>query len=641
MIHADFETKSAYDLIKGGAYNYAAHPTTDVNCLSWAFDNDDPFIWFPGDTRPLELIERVQAGELFAAWNAQFERLIWNWIMPRYGFPTIPLEQFYCIAALSRARGFPGALEKAARFANLPAQKDMEGHRLMMKLCKPRRVEEDGTIVWWDDERDYERLGEYCIQDVKVERAMFDLFIPFTDQELSDYHLSEEINDRGVMVDLAVARAAVDGAAKEKLTSDDAMRSLTGIDSCTKVAQIKAWVESEWREIPDLNKTTINDLLLEDDIPPLVAEVLELRRDNAKAAVGKFDAMLARSDIDGIVRGLFMFRGAGQTGRFSSIGLQFQNLIAECMPEAIPVLLKHGIKGLRMLGDPIQILTKLVRPSVIAAPGKTFLIGDFAQIEARITAWLAGETDLLNAFRLGMSPYSMFGQEVTGREIDKHKTPQDYKVFKACILGLGFGGGEGALARSLKKENIVVPLETRKEYVDAYRNRYTKIKALWYRLRDAVLMAYFSPGTMVQVGPVHYMYDGEHLWCRLPSGRLMCYPYVRLAQDDFGEDCLEYKRGNRAPKAGVMEWPHVRIWHGLTMENLAQAIAFDLLMAALRRLRKWGVRVHVHDEIVVEVDEDKASALVPEFEKLMTELEPWAEGLPLAAEVQISDRYKK
>lgn len=641
MIQIDFETRSVVNLITDGVYNYAAHPLTDVNCLGWAIDEEEVDIWYPGDPVPEKLVSAINRGHLIGAWNAAFERLIWNNVLIRYGFSPIPLEWFYCIAALSRSRGFPGKLEKAAVFAGIPAQKDMEGHALMMKLCKPRRVEEDGTVIWWDDVNDHRRQGEYCKQDVRVQRAIYNMLVPFTNQELADYHLSEEINDRGILVDLELARAAVTGVAEEKITSDDAIDTLTdgAVTACTQVQRILAWVEQEWKVLPSLNKSDVLDAMLEDDIPPHVHEVLELRLENSKSAVSKFAAMINRSDTEGIVRGLFVFHGAGP-GRFTSYGLQVQNLVTESNLEAIPILKQHGIQGLYMMGDVIKILSQMVRPSFMAAPGKTFLIGDFAQIECRGVAWLAGEEKQLKLFRAGVSPYAAFGTKVLGTPVTKNGTPTEYKVFKACILGLGFGGAEGALARSMKKERIVLLPEQQTEYVKAYRSEYTNIVNFWYRLRDAMLLAMYSRGTIVPIGPVSYLFDGEHLWCRLPSGRMICYPFAEVVTDDWG-DSIQYRRGNRSPKSGVMEWPVVRLWHGMAIENLAQGIAFDLLMGALRRLRQWQIRMHVHDEAVAEVDERFADTLLKKFLEIMSRGEEWSEGFPIEAEGKVSKRYVK
>lgn len=641
MIHLDFETRSLIDLIKHGSYRYAMDPSTDVNCFGWAIDEDPVELWEPGDEIPAALLAAIMRGDLIAAWNAQFERLIWNNVLTNYGFPSLPIERFYCIAALSRARGFPGKLEKAARFAGLRYQKDMEGHYLMLKLCKPRRVEEDGTVVWWDDPMDYHRLGSYCMQDVEVERAMMHIMIPFTDQELADYHLSEVINDRGVCVDVELAEAAVLGAAKEKLTSDEAMRSLTdgAVTACTQVQRILEWVEQEWKALPSLNKTDVYDALAEDDIPPHVQDVLELRLDNAKAAVSKYAAIL-NHQIDGVVYGGYLYRGAGQTGRFTSLGVQRHNLQRDSRTDTIPILKKRGIAGLRMMGDPVKMLGQMVRPTFMAAPGRTLLVGDFAQIEARVTAWLAGEEQLLKIFRVNGDPYCAFGTIAFKRKITKADTKERF-ISKGCVLGLGFGGSEGALARTLKKEgNMTLPLDERKGHVKTYRSTYAAIVKFWHALNQAVLKAMFAPGTIVEISYVSYLFDGEHLWCKLPSGRMMCYPFARITQDDYG-DCVEYRRGNRSPKSGVIEWPTVRLWYGIETENLAQAIAFDLLMGAMQRLGESDIRLHTHDEIVLEVDDAVADKLLPAFLETMSAGESWAEGLPVFAEGYTCKRYVK
>lgn len=642
MIHADFETRSDVDLLKAGVYNYVASPFTDVNCLGWAIDDEEPELWLPGSPPPKKLLKAILKGEMIAAWNAQFERLVWNNCLVRHGFPKVPLEQFYCIAALSRARGYPGKLEKAARFCGLKYQKDMEGHTLMLKLCKPREYAEDGTPVWWDYQPDYERLGEYCLQDVIVERAMYESFVPLQDWELRDYHISEEINDRGVCVDIDLARAAVISSEKEKIDATDVLVALTDgeVTSYNQVARILDWVEQEWKALPDLKKTTVLDALVEDDIPPHVADVLELRLENAKAAVSKFAAMLARSNSDDVARGLYMWRGAG-TGRFTSMGVQIHNLVRDSSVDTIPILKKHGIAGLRMLGDPVKLLSQMVRPAFVASPGNTFLIGDYAQVEVRVTAWAANEMYLLPLFRQGISPYLTFGKEAYGREIHKERDEKEYKSSKSCVLGLGFGGAEGALARAMKPEGIVLPGDELTRLVGLYRELNPRIVKYWYELREAALNAMYSKGSIVQCGIVAYLFDGEHLWMRLPSGRLVCYPFAKVTADDYDRDSIEYRRGNRSPKAGVSEWPTVRLWYGMQIENIAQAIAYDLLSGALRRLREWWVRIHVHDEIVPEVPKELAEQLLPEFLDIMAQGESWSEGLPLKAEGKISDRYIK
>lgn len=645
FLHLDFETRSTVDLPKAGLYVYARHPSTEVLCASWAIGEGPTALWNRGDRPHKRMLDYLDKGGMIAAWNAAFERQIWNRIFVRHGVPELPIERFYCVAALARARGYPGSLDKAARFAGLPAKKDMSGHRLMMKLCRPRAYEEDGTPIWWEDPQDHRDLGTYCRQDTEVERAMMALLLPFTDDELADYHMSEHINDAGVYVDVELARKAVYESERETLDSNVTLKLLTegAVTSHTQVKKILAWAETQGVYLPDLTKGTVEEALDDSSIPPDVAEVLELRHGNAKAAISKFNAIVTR-ESEGKVQGLYVFRGAGQTGRFSSFGLQIHNLLSETAADAIPVFKRRGIKGLRMLGDPVHLLAAMIRPTFIPAPGKVFLIGDFAQVEARIAAWLAKAAKLLKAFAdPKRDVYCEFGTTAYGRTITKADSAER-KVSKACVLGLGFGGHVGALSRSLRKDKIALPNSRLVELVDTYRKDFApEVVQFWYALNDAVVLAVSRAGTMVDIGPVSYLFDGVHLWCRLPSGRFMCYPYAVLEEGEYG-GVVEYRRGNRAPKAGVTQWPMVALWHGMEIENLAQAIALDLLVLALRRVTAdadFTVRMHTHDEIVAEVDADRAEELSARFMALMDEAPEWAKGLPLKVEVQTADRYIK
>lgn len=643
MIFLDFETRSFIDLVKRGAHIYAAHPTTEIQCMSYAVDDDEMQIWHRGTPLPKDFLAYVKRKDCqIAAWNAQFERLMWNTPGLRQDFPPMPLNRFYCLAALARARGFPGKLEHAARFAETGFQKDMEGHRIMTRLCKPR---DDGT--WNEDPEDLRKQGEYCIIDSEVERAIFKMLVPFDPQELAAYHRTERINDRGICVDLALAEKVVKAVESEKVDFNLELAVLTegAVKTPNQVAKIIKWCDSKGLTLPDLNKTTVADALADEEMSDDVRNVLEIREGAAKSAVGKFAAMLNRAGEDSTVRGLFMFRGAGQTGRYTSMGVQFHNQLRKSSPELIPVFMKRGLVGLEMIGSPMALLAQMVRPAFVAAAGRVFLIGDYAQIEARITAWLAEEAWLLEAFREGRDVYCEFGTDAFGRVITK-ADEQDRTISKHCVLGLGFGGAEGALRRSMKTQgNIVLEPEMETHLVQTYRDKCRKIKRYWYILRDAVLTAMYSRGTVVEIqGNVSYCYDGEHLWCKLPSGRLMCYPFAVIANDDFGNEIVRYRRGNRKPKSGRPDWPTVDLWYGMLMENLAQAIALDLLDRAQERIEDWlklDIRGHCHDEIIAEVGEGEAAALLPKFFKTMEVLPSWAEGLPIKVEGKTDRRYNK
>jgi DNA polymerase len=650
MLHIDFETRSLIDLAKEGVYRYSAHPSTEVICLAWAID-DGPVeshnLLLYGYEMPESIRSWVEGGGMIAAHNAAFERLIWTRVLgQRHGWLVPRLEQFYCTSALSRARGGPGKLEKAAVFYELPYKKDMEGQRLMLRMCRPRSCV-DGHVRWNQDPEDMERLTEYCRQDVVVERAITSVLMPFNAKELSQYHLSERINDRGVHVDLALATAAVEGMKHEREDASAALADLTDgyVTSPNQVKRIQRWLMERGVELASLDKESIEDLLQDESLPSDVREVLDIRQEQGKAAVSKFQAMLDREE-DGYLKGMYVFRGAGQTGRFASCGVQVHNLIRETDVESIKVLLAKGIDGLRLLGNPVHVLARMVRPALMADRGKVLLIGDYNAIEARITAWLANDNTLLKLFREGGDPYCDFASVAFGRNITKADELERF-VGKGCILGLGFGGAEGALDKSLRKGGVVLPADRLTSLVQLYRERHDAIRRYWYRLRDAALDSMYSPGTIFSAGLIEFVHLHNDLWVRLPSGRLMCYPYARIVDGQYGDE-IEYRRGNRSPKNGEKKWPTVRLWFGMLMENIAQGVALDLLLHAMQTIEPGPetsgdmvIRLHTHDEIVVEVDEEGATASMESFKAAMESAPDWAKGLPIKAEIKQSKRYRK
>ena len=644
MLHLDFESRSTVDLKSEGVYRYWNHPLTEVTMACWAIDDGPVHTWWPGDPCPQELRQWVRDGGMVAAHNAAFERLAWwKCMIPKHRWPEIPLDQFYCTAALARARGFPGALDKASRFGKLPFQKNMGGHALMMKLCKPRGYADSDVNqpLWHEDPEDLLEESKYCAQDVETERALTKYLIPLSKEELRDYHISERINDRGIFVDLELARAATISSDIEKLAAAETLTRLTdgAVTAHTQVARILDWLASRGVHLANLNKGTIEETLEDFELTDEEIQVLEIRRDNAKAAVTKFAAMLNRQ-IEGRVQGLFMFRGAGQTGRYSSTGVQVHNLVRDSSPQAIPILKKRGLDGLRMLGDPVALLSQMVRPAFIPAPGHSFLIGDYAAIEARIAAWLAGATTLLERFAKRQDVYCDFASRAYHKVITKKENPTERFIGKGCILGLGFGGAEGALARSLAQGKVFLPPEELRVLIDLYRKDYApEIPVYWRALDDAAMLAMRQPGRMGVAGRISYLFDGTHLWCKLPSGRLMCYPFAEVVEGEYGP-AIEYRRGNRSPKKDDPRWPTVQLWYGMLMENCCQGIAFDLLSGALRELHK-DVRIHVHDEIVVEVPTEKAGRELPKFKATMEQVPDWAEGLPIEVEAKIEQRYVK
>ena len=255
ILSLDYETRSVCPLPIEGVYRYARHPSTDITCAAWAIDDGAIGLWVPGDPLPEELIEHVAAGGLVRAWNAAFERLIWWHVAQvRHGWPAITLEQFVCTAAQARSQGWPGGLDKAARFANTGYRKDVDGHRVMLKLCRPRRTEPDGTPVWWDDPDEYAALYAYCVQDVEVERAIADALLPMQERERWLYLATEQLNDRGVRFDRDLAVRALAAAELERSESNARLAELTGgaVSGVTKIADLKTWLADAGLEIDQI-----------------------------------------------------------------------------------------------------------------------------------------------------------------------------------------------------------------------------------------------------------------------------------------------------------------------------------------------------------------------------------------------------
>jgi DNA polymerase len=380
-----------------------------------------------------------------------------------------------------------------------------------------------------------------------------------------------------------------------------------------------------------------------EDIPDNVRLALEIRQNGASAAVGKFASMLDRIGLDDVLRGMFLFRGAGP-GRFSSVGTQIHNLLRQSYPQYIPLLKKHGLKGLELIGDPIKLLAGMVRPAFIPEKGKVFLVGDYAAIEARVLAWVSGAMTPLRAFRNNEDVYCTFGTKAYGRTITKEHDPDERFISKMVVLSLGYQGGEGALDRVLRKDNVFLSQKERQYLVDFYRNEFApEVKNFWKAVSAASFKAIYTPGSIVDVGAVQFLYDGTHMWLRLPSERLICYPFAEIGQNDYG-DVVRYQRGNRSPKKGESDWPMVDLYGGLLTENICQGIALDILVAALHNVnedKRFLTRIHVHDEIVAEVQKGLEKELLLDFKDLMEATPEWARNIPIVSEVESFDRYVK
>ena len=657
MIWIDFESRSECDLKRHGVYNYAADPSTQVLCMAWALDDGEVQVWTPDQDFPMSVRQAVLAGERIYAHNAAFERLIWSYVLgPDHGAPVPALEQFVCTAAQARANCGPGSLEDVGRFAGADMRKDHKGTALVRKCCIP---------PFKHTPQDLQDLFAYCAQDVRAMRAVSQAMRPLSAQELADYHVNERINDRGVLVDVDLAKAAQNYAAQElEAIQQEVVEVTGGAITSVRSPKMREWV---WDRVgPEARKLMTTDegkqsidksvraallILAEenpDEVPHDAATVIQCADDLWASSVAKFVRMADLADVeDHRVRGAFVFSGGAATGRASSYGLQVHNFARKTAknPQAARHAMVRGHEIVPAYGKRVtDVLKGMLRPALIPAPGKSFVVADWSAIEGRVNPWLAGTVTgktKLAAFAAGLDAYivnasATFGRRyediLAGYEAEDAVAAGQRQIGKVQELACGFAGGVGAFAAMGRIYGLAMPEPEAKRMVHAWRRANPWAVTFWSDLERAYTAAMRRKGVEFKAGRVSYFFDGAHLWYCLPSGRILCYPHARLDQDG-----ISYAKASWKPAADAKEWPRARLWPGLACENVVQATAHDLLREALRALPE--AVLHVHDEVVCETDDPARTTA--EMTRVMTTPPSWAAGLPLGIEIKTMMRYGK
>ena len=646
VLWVDFETRSRCDLTTKGVYNYAQDGSTDVLCMSYAFDDDEVVTWTPD--QPFPEAVRQHKGQI-RAHNAAFERLIF-WYVLQINFN---LEQFYCTATQARANCAPGSLEDVGRFASADMRKDYRGAQLIRRLCLPQA---DGKFC--QDAALFAEMVAYCEQDVRAMRAISKAMRDLSNEELADYHVNERINDRGVLVDVALCKAAIEYASDELVEIEQLVAEVTqGEITSVRSPKMRQWVmdrvgpealklmESyrDGEKKYSIDKTVRANLLAMDDpeqVPPDVADVIQCADDLWASSVAKFARLAALADDeDHRVRGAFVFAGGSATGRASSYGAQVHNFTRKCAddPEAVRHAMVRGHKIVPTYGRRVtDVLKGMLRPALMPAPEHVLIVADWAAIEARMNPWLSAHVTSeakLDLFRTGADIYKHNASRTFNMPIEQIDKEQR-QIGKVQELACGYGGGVGAFASMGRIYGVNLPEADSRRMVDAWRRANPWAVHYWQALESAYLRAMKHPKSEFKAGRVTYYFDGQHLWYALPSGRILCYPYARLEDDG-----VSYAKASWKPAADAKEWPRARLWKGLAAENICQAAANDILRSSLRQLD--GVVLHVHDEIVLEVPASDADAAVTMLHSVMCTSPTWANGLPLEAEINIMTRYGK
>jgi DNA polymerase len=633
MLWLDFETRSTCDLRSKGVYNYAQDASTDVLCMSYAFDDEDVVTWVPSQPFP----ERVRnyTGQI-RAHNAAFERLIF-WYVLQINFK---LEQFFCTATQARANCAPGSLEDVGRFAGASMKKDHRGAQLIRLMCVPPFKDSPELMA---------EMIQYCEQDVRAMRAISQAMRDLSAEELNDYHVNERINDRGVLVDVPLCQAAVKFASDELIEIEQIVKEVTGgAITSVRSPRMREWVlervGDEAKKLMEkdgkysIDKTVRANLLLmenPDEVPADVQEVIQCADDLWASSVAKFNRLSCLADEeDQRVRGAFVFAGGSATGRASSYGAQVHNFTRKCAdePEDVRQAMVRGHAIVPRYGKRVtDVLKGMLRPALIPATGKHFVVADWAAIEARVNPWLSGRgDDKLELFRTGEDVYKVNAAATFNVRVDA-VTKDQRQIGKVQELACGFAGGVGAFAAMGRAYGISLPEPVAKRMVDGWRRANPWSVPYWSSLEEAYTRAMRNKGREFKAGRITYLFDGLHLWYALPSGRILCYPYAKLESEG-----VSYAKAAWKPAQDAKEWPRARLWKGLACENVTQAVANDLLRHSLRQLD--DVVLHVHDEIVVETADPEAAE---NLKRVMCTAPAWADGLPLAAEVETMKRYGK
>jgi len=667
-IHFDFETRSEVDLREVGHYTYAEDPSTDVLCACWAFDKGPTFAWVMGDPPPANLLEVMKLGWIDSSapyrvvgHNVTFEYLIWNNVMTRkYGWPELLRENTDCTMAMAYHSGLPGSLEEVAIALRLEVEKDMEGRKLMLKMCKPRKTK-DGSVLWHETPEQIARLVEYCRQDVETERAVDHMLTDLPPIERQLWLLDQEINARGISFRAEEAVRAVELLEENKHDLNRKISKISGgaISSVMAVGQIGDWIKSKGVQMKGVASADVLEALESEGLPAHVRAVLELRRAGSKSSTAKIKKLIDSSLAYGRARGMFQYYGANQTGRWAGRLVQMQNLPRptlkqDVIEEFLDRLWDITLIGIRRkYGEPMEVISSCIRGLLSSEEGKTLNAGDFANIEGRVLAWLAGYEEKLNRFRAfdaGTGPdlYLIAAGNIYHCSI-KDATPHRM-IGKVSELALGFGGGVGAFHTMAATYNVHVSDGQADEIKTNWRKANQPIVKLWEHVEDAAIKAVKNPGKVFEAGRCKFAVSGRNLQVMLPSGRVMRYPYprVQMVQTPWGQEKEGLTYMTKAdPKAAMKavsdpwsfgNWLRVVTYGGKLVENITQATARDLLASRMLRVnRKFPIVLHVHDEIVTETDTDTSEELF----NIMQITPPWAEGLPIAVEGWSGSRYRK
>jgi DNA polymerase len=639
----DIETYSSIDLAKSGVYRYCESPDFEILLFGYSVDGGEVHVIDVacGEAVPLDIISAL-TDENVAKWafNAQFERVcLSKWL----GFPAgqyLDPQSWRCTMVWSAYMGLPLSLEGCGAVLGLEKQKLTEGKDLIRYFCKPCNPTAANGCRTRNQHihapEKWAAFKSYNSRDVETEMSIQDKLARFPVPEYiwEEYHLDQEINDRGVSLDMPFVRQAIDMDNQSRSELTRIMRELTELDNPNSVMQMKQWLSDNGLETDTLGKKSVMELLK--TAPEPLGKVLELRQALAKSSVKKYAAMENAVCADGRARGMFQFYGANRTGRWAGRIIQLHNLPQNHLPdlEQAHSLVRSGnFAALEMLYDSVpEVLSELIRTAFVPKPGCKFIIADFSAIEARVIAWIAGEKWRQEVFASGGDIYCASASQMFRVPVEKHGINGHLRhKGKIAELALGYGGSVGAL-KAMGALEMGLEEGELQPLVSAWRSSNPSIVRLWWNVDHAAIKA-VRERTVTQTQGISFSYKSGMLFITLPSGRQLSYVKPRIGTNQFGSDCITYEGVGSTKK-----WERIDSYGPKFVENIVQATSRDILCYAMQTLRYCSIVMHVHDEIVIEADRRMHPEAVCDQ---MGRTPPWANGLLLRADGYETDFYKK
>ena len=634
----DIETYSDVDLSKSGVYPYAESDNFEILFFGYSVDGHPPQVidLANGEQLPDDIIAALTDPNVIkTAYNAMFERIC---ISKHLGLPKgtyLDPTQWHCTMVWAATLGLPMSLAGVGAVLGLDKQKMSEGKDLIKFFCIP---DKDGNRHHPKvHPGKWELFKSYNCRDVEVEIAIQQRLAkyPVPDFVWNEYHLDQQINDRGIGVDMELVRHAItiNEDIKNEITAE--IQALTMLDNPNSVQQMKEWLAENGMETESLGKQAVKELL--ETAPPELAKVLSLRQQLAKSSVKKYDAMLSSHCIDDRIRGMFQFYGANRSGRFSGRLVQLQNLYRNSMPHldtARDLIKADDIETLDLLfGDIPDVLSQLIRTALVPkAPYKRFIVADFTSIEGVVLSWLAGEQWRLDVFKNGGDIYCISASKIFGVPVVKHGINGHLRQKgKIAELACGYGGSVGAM-KAMGAQEMGLSDDEIQQIVTDWRDASPNIVKLWWDVDRAVKKC-IKEKTEANVKGLHIFCESGFLFIELPSGRRLAYVKPKIGENKFGGESVTYMGVGEQKK-----WERIESYGPKFVENIIQGIARDILLHAMMNLRDYRIVAHVHDEVIIEATDD---ITVDEIVQKMCITPRWARGLTLRADGYECEFYMK